>query len=94
MKFKQRTLVRNPNITFNIMSCLDFHERYYFCLTSIFFFNITFKEYKHNENIYIEPHQYLLSKKWENINFEMYLYGRHIYNVSRFIYIRLMILEL
>ena len=78
MNIEQRTLVQNRNIMFNIMSCLKFKERYKLCLTTIEFFNNSFKVFKHQKLIEIKFEKHLLSKIWKNIKFKIYIFNCNI----------------
>ena len=67
MDFKQFS----QNISFNILTCLKFKERYRFCITSKYLFNELFKKYKHQELIQIKFEDHPLTKIWKNIKFKM-----------------------
>ena len=44
-------LKNNINIAYNVMTCLEFKERYNLCLVNRDFFENKFKKYKHQELI-------------------------------------------
>ena len=82
MNIEQQTFIQNHNIMFNIMSCLEFKQRYKLCLTSIKLFNNSFRIFKHPEIIDIEYDKYPLINIWKNIKFEMYISNSNIKDVS------------
>ena len=59
----ERILMNNLNISFNIMTCLSFKDRYNLCLTSKSLFETLFKKYQHNEIIEIKFEDYRLCNK-------------------------------
>ena len=69
----KRILMNNLNISFNIMTCLSFKERYNLCLTSKSLFETLFKKYKHNEIIEIKFEDYRLCDIWRNVKFKINL---------------------
>ena len=82
MNIEQRTLVQNRNIMFNVMSCLEFKERYNLCLTTKWLFNNVFKVFKHQVLIKIKFKDHFLTKIWKNIKFQMDLSETDIKDVS------------
>ena len=78
----ERILMNNLNISFNIMTCLSFKDRYNLCLTSKSLFETLFKKYKHNEIIKIKFEDYRLCNIWSNVKFEINLKKSKIKDVS------------
>jgi len=78
----ERILMNNLNISFNIMTCLSFKDRYNLCLTSKSLFETLFKKYQHNEIIEIKFEDYRLCDIWHNVKFKIYLKNSKITDVS------------
>ena len=78
----ERILTNNLNISFNIMTCLSFKERYNLCLTSNSLFETLFKKYQHNEIIVIQFEDYRLCDIWSNVKFKINLQFSDITDVS------------
>ena len=75
-------LKNNRNIMYNILTCLEFKERYNLCITNKDYLKNKFQEYKHQELINIKCKDYLLSYKWSNIKFKIILRNAKIKDVS------------
>ena len=69
----KQILTNNLNISFNIMTCLSFKERYNLCLTSKGLFETLFKKYQHSEIIKIKFKDYGLCDIWCNVKFKINL---------------------
>ena len=78
----ERILMNNLNISFNIMTCLSFKDRYNLCLTSKSLFETLFKKYQHNEIIEIKFEDYGLCDIWSNVKFKIDLQFSNITDVS------------
>ena len=78
----KQILTNNLNISFNIMTCLNFKDRYNLCLTSKSLFETLFKKYQHNEIIKIKFEDYRLCDIWSNVKFEIDLEFSDIADVS------------
>ena len=78
----KQILTNNLNISFNIMTCLSFKDRYNLCLTSKSLFETLFKKYKHNEIIEIKFKDYRLCDIWRNVKFKINLQFSDITDVS------------
>ena len=78
----ERILTNNLNISFNIMTCLSFKDRYNLCLTSKSLFETLFKKYQHNEIIEIKFEDYRLCDIWRNVKFKINLERSKITDVS------------
>ena len=75
-------LKNNRNITYNVISCLEFVDKYNLCITNKNYFENKFKKYKHQELVKIKFKDYLLTKKWLNIKFQINLYKTYMVYVS------------
>ena len=78
----KQILTNNLNVSFNIMTCLSFKDRYNLCLTSKSLFETLFKKYQHNEIIEIKFEDYRLCDIWRNIKFRIDLRYSKIIDVS------------
>ena len=78
----KQILTNNLNISFNIMTCLSFKDRYNLCLTSKSLFETLFKKYQHNEIIEIQFEDYRLCDIWSNVKFRIDLRNSNIKDVS------------
>ena len=78
----ERILMNNLNISFNIMTCLSFKDRYNLCLVSKSLFETLFKKYQHNEIIEIKFEDYRLCDIWNNVKFEINIRYSKITDVS------------
>ena len=78
----KQILTNNLNISFNIMTCLSFKDRYNLCLTSKSLFETLFKKYQHNEIIEIKFKDYRLCDIWRNVKFKIYLKNSKIKDLS------------
>ena len=77
----KQILTNNLNISFNIMTCLSFKDRYNLCLVSKSLFETLFKKYQHNEIIEIKFEDYRLCDIWRNDHFTIKLERSNIYVV-------------